>query len=117
MPWILAVVSDLMFTVKIQDAAKRAGAQIVFVASHLRALEKLQEKPALVILDLNFDLAEPIGLIPQIKAAGIPSLGYLSHVQTELKRKADEAGCDSVVARSVFSSKLPELITKSLAVI
>jgi CheY-like chemotaxis protein len=115
MPWILAVVSDLMFTVKIQDAAKRAGAQITFVASHLRALERLKDKPALVILDLNFELAEPIQLISQIKAAGIPSLGYLSHVQADLKRKAEEAGCDSVVARSTFSQKLPELIAKSLA--
>jgi CheY-like chemotaxis protein len=115
MPWILAVVSDLMFTVKIQDAAKRAGAQITFVASHLRALERLKDKPALVILDLNFELAEPIQLISQIKAAGVPSLGYLSHVQADLKRKAEEAGCDSVVARSTFSQKLPELIAKSLA--
>ena len=115
MPWILAVVSDLMFTVKIQDAAKRAGAQITFVASHLRALEKLKENPALVILDLNFELAEPVTLIPHIKAAGVTSLGYLSHVQTELKRKAEEAGIDSVVARSTFSQKLPELIAKGLA--
>jgi CheY-like chemotaxis protein len=115
MPWILAVVSDLMFTVKIQDAAKRAGAQITFVASHLRALERLKDKPALVILDLNFELAEPIQLISQTTAAGIPSLGYLSHVQADLKRKAEEAGCDSVVARSTFSQKLPELIAKSLA--
>jgi CheY-like chemotaxis protein len=112
MPWILAVVSDLMFTVKIQDAAKRAGAQAKFVASHTRALEKLKDKPALVILDLNFDLADPINLIAPVKAAGIPTLGYLSHVQTELRRKADEAGCDSVVPRSTFSQKLPELITK-----
>jgi CheY-like chemotaxis protein len=115
MPWILAVVSDLMFTVKIQEAAKRAGAQATFVASHQRALEKIHDRPALVILDLNFDLAEPFSLIAPIKAAGIPSLGYLSHVQADLKRKAAEAGCDSVVARSAFSQKLPELIAKSLA--
>ncbi len=114
MPWILAVVSDLMFTVKIQDAAKRAGAPATFVASHLRALEKLKDEPSLVILDLNFDIASPIELISHIKAAGIPSLGYLSHVQTELKRKADEAGCDTVVARSTLSQKLPELLAKAL---
>jgi hypothetical protein len=68
----------------------------------------------MVILDLNFDLAEPVSLIGPIKAAGIPTLGYLSHVQTELKRKAEEAGCDSVVPRSTFSQKLPELIGKYL---
>jgi CheY-like chemotaxis protein len=115
MAWILGVVSDLMFTVKIQDAAKRAGVQAKFVSSHQYALEKLKDNPAMVILDLNFDLAEPVGLIGAIKAAGIPTLGYLSHVQTELKRKAEEAGCDSVVPRSTFSQKLPELIGKYLA--
>jgi CheY-like chemotaxis protein len=104
-----------MFTVKIQDAAKRAGAQITFVAGHLRALEKLKEQPSLVILDLNFDLAEPLQLIPAIKAAQIPCLGYLAHVQADLKRKAQEAGCDSIVARSTFSQKLPELLAKNLA--
>jgi CheY-like chemotaxis protein len=115
MPWILAVVSDLMFTVKIQEAAKRAGATITFVATHARALEKLKEKPDLVILDLNFDLAEPIGLIPHIRAEGLKSIGYLSHVQTDLKRKAEEAGCDLVVPRSSVSQKFPELIARSLA--
>lgn len=114
MPWVLAVVSDLMFTVKILDAAKRAGAQAIFVASHQRALDKLQDKPALVILDLNFDLAQPIDLIAPIKAAGVPTLGYLSHVQTELKRKAEEAGCDTIVPRSTFSQKLPELLAPHL---
>jgi CheY-like chemotaxis protein len=104
-----------MFTVKIQDAAKRAGAQVTFVSSTTRALQKLAEQPALVILDLNFALAEPFTLLPMIKSAGVPTLGYLSHVQADLKRKAEEAGCDSVVARSVVSQKLPELIAASLA--
>jgi hypothetical protein len=114
MPWILAVVSDLMFTVKIQDAAKRLATPITFVASHLRALEKLKERPGLVILDLNFDLAQSIDLAIAAKAAGVLTLGYLSHVQTDLKRKAQEAGCDTVVARSVLAKDLPELIPQLL---
>lgn len=115
MPWILAVVHDLIFTVRIQDAAKRAGAPIVFVFTYQRALEKLAEKPALLILDLDLSQAEPIALIPAAAKLGIPTLGYLSHVHIELKRKALEAGCNQVIARSVLVQKLPELIASSLA--
>jgi CheY-like chemotaxis protein len=114
MPWILAVVSDLMFTVKIQDAAKRAGARSVFVGNQMRAIERLAEGPALVILDLDFSQADPIALIPLIRAKGIPTLGYLSHVHVELRRKAEEAGCGQVIARSAIAQKLPELIAASL---
>jgi CheY-like chemotaxis protein len=115
MPWILAVVSDLMFTVKIQDAAKRAGATCVFVGSHQRAIERLADHPALVILDLDFGQADPIALIPVIHSRHIPTLGYLSHVHIELRRKAEEAGCKTVIPRSVIAQKLPDLIASSLA--
>jgi hypothetical protein len=39
-------------------------------------------------------------------------IGYLSHVQGELKQKAHEAGCDMVLARSAFSQNLPNLLRR-----
>jgi hypothetical protein len=115
--WILGVVNDLMFTVKIQDAAKRAGALSIFVNNQMRALERMADAnpPSLVILDLDFSEADPIALIPLIHTKGIPTVGYLSHVHVDLKRKAEEAGCGQVVARSALNHKLPELIASSLA--
>ncbi len=104
-----------MFTVKILDVAKKAGAQAIFVKDATRAREKLLENPVLLILDLNYDLGEPFSLIAPAQALKIPTLGFLSHVQVDLKRKAEEAGCDRVVPRSIFSQKLPELIAESLA--
>jgi CheY-like chemotaxis protein len=121
MKWILAVASDLMFTVKIQDAAKRAGGSAVFVSNQMRALERMagEDTPALVLLDLDFSQTDPIALIPLIRAKGIPAFGYLSHVHVDLKRKAEEAGCSQVIARSALDTwlnqKLPELIAASLA--
>jgi len=38
---------------------------------------------------------------------GISLIGYLSHIQVELKQQAQEAGCDMVLARSAFSQNLP----------
>jgi CheY-like chemotaxis protein len=121
MKWILAVAGDLIFTVKIQDAAKRAGASAVFVSNQMRAMERMGDgdPPALVILDLDFSQADPIALIPLIRAKAIPAIGYLSHVHVELKRKAEEAGCSQVIARSALNGwlnqKLPDLIADSLA--
>jgi PleD family two-component response regulator len=113
---ILALVNDLLFSVKIGDAAKRAGMKVEFITDSSKLLAKASLKPAAIIFDLNFDRAEPVWLISQLKASdalrSIPLLGYLSHVQVDLKLKAEEAGCDEVVARSVFSRDLPELIAR-----
>ncbi len=110
----LAVLNDLMFTVKIQEAAKRAGLDLVFVKSKGDALDRAKEDPAVIILDLNHAAAEPLELISLLKAnpgtSGIPLVGYVSHVQLDLRQAAGEAGCDVVVARSAFVQNLPELL-------
>src|SRR5262245_52993968 len=108
---ILAVVSDLFFSVKISDAAKRAGLAVEFVKDPDELLEKAASKPTLIIFDLNFDAAQPLKLISDLKLnsnlKGISLIGYLSHIQGELKQKAQEAGCDMVMARSALSQNMP----------
>jgi CheY-like chemotaxis protein len=115
---VLAVVEDLFFTVKINESAKRAGVPIAFVKSQRDALDQAQaaEPPSLIILDLNFEAVSPIDLIRQLKAdpaiSKIQLIGYVSHVQGELKQQAQEAGCDMVLARSAFSQNLLQLMTR-----
>jgi CheY-like chemotaxis protein len=115
---ILAVMSDLFFSVKINDAAKKLGMTAEFVKDNALALEKAKLKPPLIILDLNCDAADPLGLIAAIKGAPdtaeIPLIGFISHVQTQLKQRAQEIGCDTVVARSVFAQNLPAILETSL---
>jgi PleD family two-component response regulator len=119
---ILAVVEDLMFTVKIADAAKRAGLDVEFVKSERDVIEKAtQEKPLLVILDLNFSAVEPLKLISTMKSDGemkqISVIGYLSHVQGELKQQAQEAGANIVMARSAFSQNLQQILRRHSGVV
>ncbi len=113
---VLAVVEDLFFTVKINEAAKRAGLSVAFVKSERDALDQAAEKPALIILDLNFAGIEPVQLIQKLKAdpalQKISLLGYVSHVQGELKQAAQEAGCDMVLARSAFSQNLQQILKR-----
>jgi CheY-like chemotaxis protein len=113
---ILAVMSDLFFSVKINDAAKRSGRTAEFVKDHALALEKAREQPHLIIIDLNCDAAGPMELIREIKAdpatAGIPMVGFVSHVQVVLREQALKLGCDTVVARSVFDQGLAGQLDK-----
>jgi PleD family two-component response regulator len=108
---VLAVVSDLFFSVKLSDAAKRSGLALEFVKESQAVLEKAKQRPSLIVFDLNFEAVGPLQLISQLKGAaetkGISLIGYLSHVQGELKMQAQEAGCDMVMARSAFSQNLP----------
>jgi CheY-like chemotaxis protein len=113
---ILAVVEDLFFTVKISDAAKRAGFEVTYVKTEEDAVAKAAELPSLMILDLNLSRIDPVGLIQKIKSdpalSEISLLAYVSHVQGELKQKAQHAGCDIVLAKSAFSTNLQQILKR-----
>jgi CheY-like chemotaxis protein len=113
---VLAAVEDLFFTVKISDAVKRAGLEIEFVKTEHDLLEKAKEAPTLIVIDLNINSLSPLKAIshlkslPELKAISI--VGYLSHVQGELKQQAQEAGADMVMARSAFSQNFPQILKR-----
>ncbi len=113
---ILAALDELFFTVKISDAAKRAGMAVEFIKDPDQLLEKAKERPALIIFDLNFNAIQPLKLIPRLRNnpeyKGISMIGYLSHVQGELKQKAHESGLDMVLARAALSQNLPQILKR-----
>ncbi len=113
---VLAAVSDLFFSVKLTEAAKRAGLALEFVTDADAILEKAKSRPSLIIFDLNFEAVKPVDLIAKLKedrdTKGISLIGYLSHVQADLKAQAQEAGCDMVLARSAFSQNLPVIFKR-----
>jgi CheY-like chemotaxis protein len=111
---ILAAVNDLFFIGKINAAAQRVGVAIEFVRSEAELLQKTDSSPAMLLLDLNDARLDPISLVSRLKAdplrKDVRVIGFLSHVQTDLKRAADQAGCDLVLPRSVFSQQLDDLL-------
>jgi|SRR5947209_13357117 len=113
---VLAVVSDLFFSVKLSEAAKRNGLALEFVKESNEVLEKAKTKPSLIVLDLNFDSVNPLDLITKLKGnsetQNISLIGYLSHVQGELKVRAQEAGCDMVLARSALSQNMLQIFKR-----
>src|SRR5258708_1719444 len=113
---VLAVVSDLFFSVKLNEAAKRNGLAIEFVKDGGELLEKAKNRPTVIVFDLNFESIEPLKLIAELKASpdtkGVSLIGYLSHIQGELKQQAQEAGCDMVMARSALSQNLMQIFKR-----
>ncbi|HUK88678.1 MAG TPA: hypothetical protein VLT85_13505 [Terriglobales bacterium] len=116
---IFAFVDDLFFVAKIQETARKINVKVDFLKSDQELLDRLEqngeEKPSLIIFDLNSNTARPLSLIPKLKAMlkrQTSILGFLSHVQGDLKVKAQEAGCDTVMPRSAFSQNLPQLLRR-----
>ncbi|MDQ6676052.1 MAG: response regulator [Acidobacteriota bacterium] len=110
MSFVLGVVSDLMFSVRIGDAAKRAGKRALFVGSYERAMIQAAANPSLVIVDLACEGAEPVRVIEETKKLGLPVIAFGSHVDTEALQAAKRAGADRVMARSAFVKDLAKLV-------
>ncbi len=117
---IFAFVDDLFFQTKIKDTARKLNINVEFVKTDQDILDRLeqngQQPPSLVIFDLNNANAKPLATIPKLrsklKKATTSILGFVSHVQGDLKLKAQEAGCDAVMPRSAFSQNLPQILRR-----
>ncbi len=107
---ILAVMDDLIFGVKIRESARRAGQPLEFAATADLALAKAAHPGTRVILDLNLRGVDTVDLIRRLKAAGVPVIAYVAHVQIDLRRAAEAAGADQVLARSAFVTRIDELV-------
>jgi hypothetical protein len=117
---IYLFIEDLFFFAKINETARKLGIKVAFVKNDPETLAKIvecpeEERPSLIVFDLNNTAAKPMTLIPKIKSKLKKStsvIGFLSHLQGDLKAKAVEAGCDIVMPRSAFSQNLPTLLRR-----
>ena len=113
-------IDDLFFIAKIQETARKLGVKVAFVKNEKEELAKLTggeevDRPGLIVFDLNNANAKPLTLIPKLKAKlkrSTSIVGFLSHLQGDLKAKAVEAGCDTVMPRAAFSQNLPNLLRR-----
>ncbi|NUR53537.1 MAG: response regulator transcription factor [Acidobacteria bacterium] len=114
---VLAAVDDFLFRSKIRAVAKHVGAEITFAQTPDDILTRAREqKPELAIFDLNSTRADPIATIAALKAdpatRDVPTIGFASHVHTQLIAAARSAGADEVMPRSAFAAKLAEILSR-----
>ena len=115
---VAIVVDDMFFAAKIRAAADAAGRQLQRIKSREQLEELAADPPELAIVDLNSDRISPIEAIRFLKAshtlAPTPVVAFVSHVQTDLIREAQAAGCDFVLPRSAFTQMLSEIVAGNL---
>lgn len=114
---ILAVLDDLLFTSKIKATAGHLGVNVSFARTAAAALSEMREHlPTLVIFDLNNTRTDPLGTVAAMKAdrtlADIPTVGFVSHVETGLIEAARSAGVGHVLARSAFTTQLHDILSR-----
>jgi hypothetical protein len=117
---VYCFIDDLFVTAKITEAARKMGVKIAFVKGEKDDIAKITDEPEetrahLILFDLNNVNAKPLTVIPKIRTKmkkSVSIIGFLSHLQGDLKSKAIEAGCDSVMPRAAFSQALPNLLRR-----
>jgi PleD family two-component response regulator len=114
---ILAVLDDLMFSSKIKTAANHLGVDLRFSRSVDGAIETMRKNStSLVILDLNNERIAPLAIVAAMKQdpalSAIPTVGYASHVHTDVINAARQAGVGEVLARSAFVQQLNDILSR-----
>jgi hypothetical protein len=118
---IFCFIDDLFFQAKIQETSRKLGIKVEFVkGADKEVISRITDVPEpdrarLLVFDLNNLNSKPMTLIPKFKSKfkkSISIIGFLNHLQGDLKLKATEAGCDTVMPRSAFSQSLPNLLRR-----
>ena len=113
---VIAIVDDLFFASKIRGTAEALQIAVSFPRHADGVKEVIQRNsPELIICDLHSQRFDLLGMAKTLKSdpatRNIPLVGFFSHVETDLKRAAEDAGFDRVVPRSLFTSELPSILS------
>jgi PleD family two-component response regulator len=113
---VLVAVDDLLFSSKIRATAKQAAVPLTFARTPEEVVSRARElKPSLIIFDLDSAKIDPVATIRALKQdaslASIRTLGFVSHVHTDVIAAARTAGADDVMARSSFAAQLADILS------
>ncbi|HEY7863117.1 MAG TPA: hypothetical protein VIE39_05625 [Thermoanaerobaculia bacterium] len=115
---LVAGVDDLFFRSKIEATARHLSVPVRFAAASDLVREASAKDVAAVLLELSANGAV-LEAVQKIRAqkptASLPVVGFLSHVDVDLRKRAEAAGVTRVLARSEFSETLPDLVMDLLA--
>jgi ABC-type sulfate transport system substrate-binding protein len=109
---IVALAPDLLFASRIEATLGAAGHEVRVESTVDTAITAAAEAEV-VIVDLHCEGLDPTDFAKRV--AGSPLLGFYSHVDVDVRRKAEAAGFDLVVPRSRMAREMPSLVSRVAA--
>ena len=109
--------TDLIFLSRVQSAARSVGVELLTVASESALRKSATDNDVrLVILDLTTPDCDPAVLVPTVRQAASDArvVAYAPHVMKAKLTAAQTAGCDQVLTRGQFNSRLLDLLQSTL---
>ena len=101
--------ADLLFGSKVEGALAAAGHEVTRFDSESSARSAEADVVVVDLTDPSIDGTE-LG-----REAGVPTLGFYSHVDVDTKRAAEEAGFSLVVPRSRMARETAALVERLAA--
>jgi CheY-like chemotaxis protein len=114
---VVAVMSDLIFRSKIDEAARLNGLEL----RAAKSLEQLDRhlgvgEPAVVFVDLEADSIDPVAAIRRIRERDqqgtVRVVGFAGHTNVAAIEAGRAAGATLVLARSGLAAQLPTLLAR-----
>jgi CheY-like chemotaxis protein len=125
---VLALCADLMFGSRIAAQLQGVNEQLELLPDAASVGARLQgpaeQRPEVLVVDLTSDSEDGIELVARLagdgegptgRAAGSPrTLGFYSHVEADVRERAERAGFDLVVPRSRMAREGAALVERLL---
>jgi hypothetical protein len=108
---VVAFVPDLLFGSNVVGAVQAAGHEAV-LASDLETVDRELPGVELLIVDLTSDAS---ARIEALRDQEVPTLAFYSHVETDVRAQAEEAGFELVVPRSRMAREGAALVSRLLS--
>lgn len=121
-PVILGLVRDLLFGVRIEEAARAQGYRMVWLQPGEDAAARIVVlQPGLFVVEMAGGEPEWEAQIARIKSNAatrrVPVIAFGPHVDVAAAERARRAGADEVLPRGRFVTALPELIAERARVL
>jgi two-component system, chemotaxis family, chemotaxis protein CheY len=115
---ILVVDDSETIRQRVAGALEQAGFAVATAQDGIEGLQRIQEeKPAMVILDVNMPRMSGLDMLDSIdvKTSGIPVLLLTTEVQPALMARAKKAGAKGWMVKPVDVDQLVETVRKVIA--
>ncbi|HEY5194522.1 MAG TPA: hypothetical protein VIJ39_11715 [Solirubrobacteraceae bacterium] len=112
---VVAFIPDLLFGSRVQ-AALLADGQTVELTGDPEAVAAALASASVLVIDLTDADYGGIPLVEALSAqgslAGVRTLAFYSHVDVEMRARAERSGLDMIVPRSRMAREGPALVAK-----